>query len=249
MAFMTHPRGRAVVLAVVAVSALSFVAGCGLISSDITAISFNLPARQYVFDTGRWSLPEQPLPRLECAETNDCCAAARQANFESNLQCDAGPSGPSLVCESGGCAIRLEVETPPQEINLQRDVPELSGIKSQSLADVFISKIQYSVVSTLATELPAVELYLAPADATSYRDERARKFGTVPAIPAGANLDGEVILEPDSQATLSGYARTPGTPFVFLAASTVFVRGGDALPNGKVDITVRGQLRAQLSLR
>lgn len=248
MRSMTHSRGRAVLVAFAVpamAAALSSAAGCGLISSDITAISFNLPARQYVFDTERWSLPEQALPSVACAETAECCALASLAN----VQCEGGPAGASLVCESSACAVRLDVETPPQEINLQREVPELSGINTQSLADVYISKIQYSVVSTLETELPAVELFLAPADATSFRDERARKFGTVPPIPAGANLDGEVILEPDSQATLAGYARSPGTPFVFLAASTVLIRGGDVLPRGKVDITVRGQLRAQLSLR
>ena len=224
--------------------ALSVFAGCGLISSDITAISFNLPARRYVFDTARWSLPPQALPRLDCAESTECCTAAALVGYT----CGAATM-PDLVCDSGACALSLLVETPPQEIDLQREVPELSGIKMQSLADIYIGKIEYTVMSTLDTELPAVELFLAPADATSHRDERARKFGTVPPIPAGANMDGQVILEPDSQATLSGYARNIGTPFVFLAASTVLIRSGAALPQGSVDITVRGQLRAQLSLR
>jgi hypothetical protein len=238
----TLPRFRwnARVLGLASVFAAAF--GCGLVSSDITKIGFDLPARHYMFDTARFGLPAAVLPSVPCTADGECCTAAGLLGYDC-------ATNPPLVCDSGACAAIVTVETPPTTINLKQEVPSLSGLNSQSLVDVSINRISYDVVSTMNVDLPAVELYLAPDGATSTSDPGAAKFGTVPVTPAGATItDGQVVLEAAAESTFSGYAHNFGTPFTFLAKTTVIVRGGEPIPAGKVDITVQGRLAAKPSL-
>jgi hypothetical protein len=218
--------------------------GCGILSSDIASISFNLPARHYVFDTAAWKLPAATLPSIPCTPSEMCCTLAQQL---VGYDC---ATNPALICDASTCAVSVPVETPPQTIDLKMQVPELSSFgSSQSLANVSISQIKYDVTSTLNRELPPVVLFLAPAGVTSTSDPLAHKFGTVPATPAAANLTGAtVMLEPDAGATFSSYAYHFGTPFQFLGRATVVIRGGDSTPTGSVDITVSGKVTAKPNL-
>jgi len=222
--------------------------GCGILSSDIASISFDLPARHYVFDTAVWKLPAGTLPSIPCTSSDICCTLAQQL---VGYDC---ATNPALICDTTAppstCAVSIPVETPPQTIDLKMQVPQLASFgSSQSLANVSISQIQYDVTSTLNRELPPVVLFLAPAGVTSTSDPQAHKFGTVPATPAAANLTGaNVMLEPDAGATFSSYAYHFGTPFQFLGRATVVIRGGDSTPTGSVDITVRGKVSAKPNL-
>jgi len=224
------------------VSIVGLALGCGLVSTDIAKIGFDLPPKHYVFDTAGFKLPAATLPSVPCATSDECCAAAALLGYDCAVD-------PPLVCESGACAAVVTVETPPASINLKSEVPELSGINSQSLADISISRITYDVASTMNVDLPAVDLFLAPDGVTSTSDPAAQKFGTVPVTPAGATITGgQVTLEPSAEATFSGYAHNFGTPFTFLGKTTIVVHGGEPIPAGKVDITVRGRLAAKPSL-
>jgi hypothetical protein len=218
--------------------------GCGILSTDIASISFDLPARHYVFDTAVWKLPAGTLPSIPCTSNDMCCSLAQQL---VGYDC---ATNPALVCDASTCAVSLPVETPPQTIDLKMQVPQLSSFgSSQSLANVSISQIQYDVTSTLNRELPPVDLFLAPAGVTSTSDPQAHQFGTVPATPAATMLTGaSVVLEPDAGATFSSYAYHFGTPFEFLGRATVVIRGGDSTPTGSVDITVRGKVTARPNL-
>jgi len=221
---------------------LTVAFGCGLVSSDITKIGFDLPPKHYVFDTATFQLPAATLPTVPCASDAECCAAAGILGYDC-------ATNPPLICDSGACAAVITVETPPATINLKQEVPELSGINSQSLVDVSISRITYHVASTMNVDLPAVELYLAPDGATSTSDPGASRFGTVPVTPAGATINGgQVVLDPSAESTFSGYAHNFGTPFTFLGKTTVIVRGGEPIPAGRVEITVQGRLAAKPSI-
>lgn len=227
--------------------------GCGILSSDIATVSFDLPARHYVFDTATWKLPAGTVPAVPCTSSDLCCMLAQQL---AGYDCAASPP---LVCDTstppGTCAVSIPVEPPPQTINLKQQVPQLSSLgSSQSLAAVSISEIDYQVKTTLNHALPSVELFLAPSTVTSPDDPQAHKFGSIPAIPAstdttnGSTSSGKVVLEPDAGATFSSYAYQFGTPFNFLARATFLLRGGDATPTGSVDITVSGKLSAKPNL-
>jgi hypothetical protein len=237
---------RAARLSVPASHALALLvaaAGCGLVSSDISRIGFNLPEKSYMFDTASWMLPPAALPRVPCTTGDECCALGATFGY------DCAVNRP-LICDGGGCAVEIVVET-HQSIDLGREVPELAGLSGQRLADVFISKISYTVTNMLNVELPAVKLYLAPDGVTTTADGQAAEFGTVPATAAMSTAVGDVMLVPGpggSEELFAAYARNFAVPFTFIARTLLVVRGGDPLPQGRVSITVRGQLSAQLGL-
>jgi hypothetical protein len=206
--------------------------GCGLISSDITRLSFELPTKTYHFDTSTWQLPATgTVPSVACTTDADCCAPGSTSCATTGL-----------VCDGTMCALHKTVAV-TETMTLGQEVPQLHG--AQSLADVFISQIRYAAVSTLNVALPPVTIYLAPNGVTDPSDPSAKKFGTVPSTPAHANTSGSVSLEPDAQQTFAGYAQMLDTPFTFIATTTVVVSGGMPIPSGSVDVSVTGTVSVQ----
>jgi len=211
------------------------VAGCGLISADITRVSFDLPTKTYSFDTAMWQLPATgTVPQVACTTTADCCALP-------GIDC----AMTTLSCDSGMCALHKTI-TVSQTMDLGQEVSQLHG--AQSLADIFISQITYTVASSLNIPLPPVVIYLAPSGVVDPGDPMAKKFGTVPPSPAGMTTSGSVTLEPDAQQTFAGYAKTLDVPFNFIASTSVVVAGGMPIPNGQVDVSVTGKVSVQASL-
>ena len=219
--------------------ALVLTTACGLISSDIATVKFNLPERTYSFDTSKsgWNLPPAMLPTVPCADDATCRNAVPAGVDAASFFCDTGTSA---------CALKVTVETMPQTINLKMDAPELSGLNSQSAIDVTVSQIQYDVtLNTMNVDLPAVELFVAPNGVTSTSDPQAKRFGTVPSTPSELTItSGSVTMDPVGQQAFVGFAHNFGTPFVFIARSVVVVTGGSPLPKGAVDIKIKGQLSA-----
>lgn len=235
--------GRALGLVAVGLAATF---GCGLVSSDITnvaTLTFDLPSKTYSFDTSNpmWTAPPGNFPAVSCGAGGllaDCCQPPTGA-----VDCVATP----LVCDNGTCALQFSFST-VQLVDLKSEVPSLSALNNQSLADIYVSQLHASVQSTLNVPLPPVELFIAPQSVTSPDDPAAQKFGTVPSSPAMANTESDVALEADSETVFSGYAQNFGTPFNFIARTTVVVDSGNPAPSGKVDITVTGQVSAKPSL-
>lgn len=218
--------------------------GCGLISSDITTIKFSLPQRSYSFDAASIGTvpPGTLVPTVSCTDTTLCCAAATAAQIPcSNVACEGSPMA---------CTLHAVIETQPQTVNLKMEVPSLSSINSQTLSNVTVSQIKYDITAnTLNVDLPPVELFLAPGDATTASDSRAQRFGTVPMTPRGSTPKGATVtLDPVGQQAFSTYVSNFNTPFVFLARTTVVVTGGNPVPSGRVDITVVGQVSVKPSL-
>ena len=205
--------------------------GCGLLSADLTRVSFYLPTKTYSFDTASWQLPAGTVPSVACTTAADCCGLP-------GLDCTTH----QLSCDSGMCALHQTV-TVSQSLNLGQEVPEVHS--AQSLADVLISQIKYTVVSTLNVPLPPVTIYLAPSGVVDPGDARAKKFGTVPPSPAAMTTSGSVALEPDAQTTFAGYAQMVDTPFMFIATTTVVVAGGMPIPMGAADVSVTGTVSVQ----
>lgn len=224
-------------------SLLSFpFVSCGLVSSDVATIAFDLPSRSYAFDTKTWNLPAGTFPRIPCGPGQlvaDCCNPPAPLPAPS---CGLTP----LTCESQVCTLRFPV-TAAQSMDLKQDVPLLANVQSQFLVDVFVSRISYGVVSSLNVDLPPVDLFVAPDGVTSPSDPAAQKFGTVPATPAMTSEGGDVELAPDVEQIFAPFAHDPAVPFNFIAAATVVVPSGTAIPNGAVTITVTGQLTAKPS--
>lgn len=230
---------------------LTLAAGCGLVSSDITKVSFDLPPKSYRFDTQQagWktsaTMSFSSVPSIGCSSDADCCPPSVTL---LGLDCA------SIVCDVGAtntCAFVITVETPPQTIDLKAEVPAVASISNQSVIDIAISKITYQVTeNSLNVDLPPVELFLANQGATSTQDPSATKIGTVPVIPSNTTIpDGMVMLEsPGAKDAFTNIGHHLGTPFVFLARSRVLVPGGTPVPKGALNITVGGRLSAQPGL-
>lgn len=221
------------------------ISGCGLVSSDILTLTFDMPERHYVFDTATWGLPTTAVPVVPCTADATCCSAAALAGYDC-------AKSPALFCDTsagaGVCAVRLPIESPPQIIDLSMQ-SQLSGVNGQTLASVSISQIAYVIDSnSLNRDLPPIELFLAPQNVTSTSDPTAHKFGTVPAIASKQTTGGKVALEPDAESTFSGYARNFKVPFEFLSRTVITVRGGDVTPTGRIDVRVKGKVSVKPTL-
>jgi len=221
---------------VAAVGVFVSVVSCGLISSDITKVGFDLPARTYSFDAAQLNLPSGSTPAVPCGAgqaVTDCCAIP-------GANCAMTP----LVCEAGVCTARVTI-TQSQMMDLGSEVPALRNIPS--FGNVSISRITYTVPSnTLNVASPEMEIFLAPAGVMDPDDPSAnppaKKFGTVPSIPAGNTDPGMVILESDAATTFESFASDLAKPFNFILRSRIDVPSGTPIPSGKIELSVTGRV-------
>lgn len=201
--------------------------GCGLISSDITKVTFDLPTKHYVF-------------------------AAPSAAMTPKVMCGAGtlvPTCPAIgaytaSCDNAVCTAHVPVKT-SQTVNLKAEVPQLSSVSSQTLVDITLERMSYTVVNSTTLAIPPIDLYLAPQNVTDPTDPSAKKFGTVPAVAAGMTASGDVVKEPGADDLFIMYGQNFGTPFNFIAATTVVIPSGTQV-SGMVDVTISGKIAAKL---
>jgi len=257
---MTHlpsPRLRAasgrlapVLFALATGGLVPFVTGCGLISSDLATVSFDLPPKTYTFDTsqGDWkgsmSSAFAMVPAIPCTTDADCCSplvAAQGIDCTTTLVCDA---------PSGACAFAVDVQSPPQMIDLKNEGQLPSSLSSQSVLDITVSKLTYDVSqNSLNLDLPPIDLFLGPQGTTKVTDPNVTRFATVPAIPHGATVtNGNIPVEPAANSVFENIGMHLGTPFVFLAKTRVVVPGGTPAPMGALTLTVKGRLSAKPNL-
>jgi hypothetical protein len=222
-------------------SLMGLVVGCGLISSDVAEIKFNLPARMYSFDSSSFGVPAGISGEVPCGAgqiVTDCCnppppLPAPDCSVNA-LTCEQNENGMDV------CMAQASVSQ-SQTMNLGQDVQQLSGLTG--LVSISIKRISYDVtVNTLDVNVPDVVLYLAPSGVTDPHDPSAKKFGTLPAIPAMTTVSGDVVLEPDSASVLESFTSNIRSPFTFIAATTLKVSHS---PTGRIDMTITGQLAAK----
>jgi hypothetical protein len=222
-----------------AIAALSLV-GCGLISSDITRLTFDLPTETYTFDTAQWNIPPAlngaTFPRIACTTDNDCCTLGSAAGLDCTMT--------TLACQSDACAAELP-ESQATSIDLATDVmPSLS--QYTSLVSISISRITYTVKSnTLNVDVPPLSIYLAPDGVTDPKDSRAQLFGTVPTIAAGTTPMGNVQLVSNAASVFQTFTGNLSTPFEIITAATVVIGAGTPVPTGAITIDVTGAVSAQ----
>jgi hypothetical protein len=221
-------------------SLLALWGGCGLISSDVAEIKFNLPPRNYSFDSSSFGVPAGLSQEIPCGAgqiVTDCCnppAPLPAPDCSANpITCEQNENGMNV------CMAQANVSQ-SQMMNLGQEVQELSGFTG--LVSISIKRISYQVsANTLDVDVPDVMLYLAPAGVTDPNDPSAKKFGTLPAVPAMTTVAGDVILEPNSAQVLESFTTNIQSPFMFIAATTLKVSHS---PTGRIDMTITGQLAA-----
>src|SRR3954447_15085768 len=109
-------------------SVMGLVVGCGLISSDVAEIKFNLPARMYSFDSASFNVPAGISGEVPCGAgqiVTDCCNPPAPLPAPD---CSANP----ITCEQNEngmdvCMAEAKVSQ-SQTMNLGQDVQQLSGL-------------------------------------------------------------------------------------------------------------------------
>jgi hypothetical protein len=223
-----------------AIAVAGLLAGCGLISSDISKVTFDLPTQMYTFDTSQWgNLPKGTVPAVPCTSAADCCVAATYSN--SGLDCS------TLTCNSSSlCEVDIP-ESTYSTVNLAMDVPALQSFSGDGLSNITISSISYAVSSnSLNVDLPAMTIYLAPFGVSDPTNPSARVFGTIPVIPAMTDPSGMVMLVPNAAQVFAAFTGKVSNPFNIIAAGTVTVAGGSNAPSGAITLAVTGTVSAQI---
>jgi len=213
------------------------VAGCGLISSDVAEIPFDLPERMYSFDSAMFPVPAGITAAVPCGAgtpITDCCNPPTGPI--------AGCMPPDVACEQNENGMSFCTATVPvsqsQTMNLGMEVSKLSGYTG--FVNIKVKRISYVInTNTLNVNLPDVGLYLGPQGATKFDDAGVVQFGTLPAIPAGTTTTGDVMLVSNSSGVLAMFTSDIKKPFSFIAATTVKATQS---PTGKIDLTIKGQL-------
>jgi hypothetical protein len=230
------------VLTVVSLATLGPL-GCGLISSDVTKVTYPLPTRTYSFNSATWGVPATTTVAVPCGGSNpiqDCCNPP--APLPKPM---CAPPTTTLACEASVCTFKQLVSI-VSAVNL-KDVQQLST--ASKLANVSLQSLDYAVTTnTLNVAVPPLTLYLAPMGVTDPNSAQAVKFGTVPSIAAMQMPTGSVQLEPDSDATFATFAADLSVPFGIIAATTVSVPSGSATPQGALSVDVTGTFAAKLAL-
>lgn len=217
--------------------------GCGLISSDITKLTFELPPQTYSFDTSMWgNLPPAAagatFPSVPCTTDDNCCANGSLVG----LSCMTTP----LVCMSANCQAQIP-ESQYTSVNLAMQVGTLATFPGRSLVDVSIESITYTVASnTLNIDTPPFQVYLAPDGVTDPNDPSAVLFGTVPAVPAGTTPTGSMTKASGADAAFQTFTKNISTTFNIIAATTVVIAPGTPVPQGAITVKVQGTIAAQL---
>jgi hypothetical protein len=248
MRFVFRARVAGLLAGCLGVGVLAAV-GCGLISSDITKVTFDLPARTYTFDSSALGVPAGNTTAVPCGGTNavqDCCNPPMPL---PKPDCTATP----IVCEApaGSAAKVCTLEQPltlTSTINLKMDAPELSSLSDQHLASVSLESLRYSAHSTLNVDAPPFDLYLAAQGVTDPKSAMAMKFGTIPAVKAGQSPSGDIVQTSNAGALFTAYCTDFAMPFNVLATTVVVVPSGSPTPTGAISITITGSVSAKPSL-
>ena len=222
-------------------AAFVLLGGCGLIDPNISKLTFDLPTETYTFDTAQWgNLPKGTIPSTPaCTSATDCCTVATALG--TGIDCATLTCNSSSVCEAD------LPESAASSVNLAMQVPVLQSFPGHALSSVTISSISYAVSNnSLNVDLPPMTIYLAPDGATKPSDPGAEEFGTIPAIPAGTDPSGMVMLVSNAAQVFAKFTGNISTPFTIIAAGTFVVAGGSPVPMGAITLSVTGTVSAQI---
>lgn len=228
----------------VGVAAMGLV-GCGLLDLDsFRGITFNLPEKTYRIDSSdsKWDAPAQAsLPTVPCGPGGvpTCCEPALASMF--GVDCAKHP----LTCEGGACAYGFEYEV-ESIVDLKKEVPELDSSTVDALSEILLKNIKVTLDNDLNMALPPVEIFVAPSDATTAADSRAKKLAQVPGKAAGYSGTETIPLSSEAQQAFSSFATNYKVPFKIFARTKLTLRAGQPAPEGRATAKIGGQVEARL---
>ena len=229
-------------IALSAIAALVFTAGCGLISSDVTNFDLTLPDKTFTVDTAQWMLKNvDTVTSTSCAANPGACGALAQG------ACKQGQCFGSCDTTTQTCDLKVLISL-YQMVDLITEKPELKTINDQPLVGVHIDKLEYQVTdNTLNVATPEMVMYVAPATVMAPGDPQAMQIGTIPPIPAGqTQAIMAITITADGQTALAKFMGDYKTPFNIIVGSAIDLKMGDVVPTGHLTAKVKVTAHAQL---
>jgi len=231
---MFYPTLRA--MAALVVAAGGSLAGCGLISSDVTDFDLTLPEKKFTIDTAGWDIQQSDadqFTRLSCASDAAVCSRAVAS------ACASGCTG---ACNSNKtCDLMLDISL-TQPVNLVAEKPELKSINDQPVIKVTIDSVTYRIATNeLNVATPQLDVYVAPVSVVLADTESgATLIGSIPPIPAGqVSSDPEMLTFTSSGRTqLVNIMSSFKTPFNVLVGSSLLITAGQRVPTGKLEAAI-----------
>jgi hypothetical protein len=227
---------RSGIRSVVGVILGAALAGCGLISTDVTNFDLTLPDKEFTVDAGRWEVSQADADQVRmtsCAMAPDACNSAITA------VCPMGCSG-ACNATSSTCDLSLDISL-SQSINLVMEKPELQSLSNESIIKVTIDSVTYSVArNSLNVDTPELTVYVAPTSVVSSQHALAKPIGTIASVLAMQTTASPqpLVFTPTGRAELVSIMSSFKTPFNVLLGASIVVRAGDPVPMGKLDAVV-----------
>jgi len=216
-----------------------WLAGCGLISSDLTDFDLTLPDKKFSINIDGWKVDRA---KAESYLDVDCSQAPPTAcNSAVQQVCTMGCSG---TCSetSHTCDLSLDVSL-AQMVDLVMDRPELQSVNDQPVIKVTVDSVTYEVtLNTLNVDTPTITIYVAPISVTTVKsnDASIKAIGTIDPIAAGETTTSarSLKLTASGKAELANIMSSFKTPFNVLVGSSIVVSAGQPIPTGRLDAVV-----------
>lgn len=225
--------GLVTVLLAAAFGAALPLAGCGLISSDVTDVEIKLPDKKFTINTEGWKVSQADADRFlsqSCVSQPSACSSAVE---------QVCPMGCTGSCNTRTCDLSLDISL-AQPVNLLTEQPELKSFSNQSVIKVGIDSVTYEVaVNTLNVASPELTVYVAPMSVL-IADDQATAIGTIPPIPAHQTITAPqaIVFTAAGRDKLVNVMSAFKTPFNVLVGSSILLTAGQAVPTGQLDAVV-----------
>jgi hypothetical protein len=206
------------------------LAGCGLISSDVTNFDLTLPPKTFTIDTAGWQVNQTAADQYLMRS----CTMSQMCNSAVQVACPMGCSGSCSATQT--CDLSLDVSL-MQPVNLVMERPELKSINDEPVIKVTLDSVTYNVTSTsLNVDTPEVTVYVAPMSVVKVSDPQIKAIGTIAPVPAGQTTGGAkpLVFTSTGRSDLVTIMSTFKTPFNVLVGTSVVVSAGQPVPSGKL---------------
>jgi hypothetical protein len=237
---MNHRYARLAIGVAAGCSLSLALAGCGLISSDVTNFDLTLPDKKFSIDTAGWQIDQS---KADVFTSQSCSSNAMVCSSAVQQACPMG--GCSGSCNAAKtCDLSLDVSV-VQKVDLVTEKPELKSINDEPVIKVTIDSVTYDVIAnTLNVDTPPITIYVAPISVVKVdpKDPQVKAIGTIAPVPAGtttaASGPKSIQFTTTGKADLVNIMSTFKTPFNILVGSSLLVTAGQPVPMGKLDAVV-----------
>ncbi|HEY0194500.1 MAG TPA: hypothetical protein VGC42_25485 [Kofleriaceae bacterium] len=218
---------------------MSALAGCGLISSDVTDFSIKLPDKKFSIDATAWQVDQDKasaLFKMSCAASTMVCNSAAQA-ICTGASCTGTCSASTQTCE-----LSLQVSV-SQPVDLLMEAPDLKSVSDQSVVKVAVDTVTYEVTTnSLNIDTPDLAVYVAPMSVTKAdpSNTQIKQIGTIPGIAAGQKTSAPrpIQFTATGKSELQDIMGSFKTPFNVLVGSALTVDQHTMVPTGRLDAVV-----------